>query len=484
MIENWQDGFAPQILARGKKYFEEGRVSQMIQYGNRITAHVTGTEDYCVEIDLPGGVPDRWLCSCPYAVKGNCKHKAAVLFAVEAGEYLFTTDFRELEEDIANNESDLPWAEAVEKMPADILRQFLLDYAEGDEQIQEYLSIWYLRGLPDGLLERWKRDLQSYARAIAGGRRYISEDEAYCFVNGVRDALNERLRLLRKVGATMDAFYWLGTVFEIASQKIYADLEGAFSVFYFDCAETWDQLFSEATEEQQEQMHAWFWEHRAAFFAHADWADDVDFLYHPWSEELEKKSLEIIDGLLLACVSDKERVLLMDCRTEIMHFLHCSREEVWEFWEKYLMYDYARNSLLDAYSREPEYHARIIPLLKRLKEMDGNDLPRLIKDSALLMKRYKEEGSEEAYKGERMLLFTQYRQMLESEIPAVLDRKSAKRFIACLDALRSIQEEEIGLMIEELVGKLCSREAIARKGIVEMINGAGYEWPKSYRFPG
>ena len=106
---DWEEAFAPHILARGKKYFEEGRVSKIIQYGNRITAHVDGTEDYCVEIDLPGGVPDNWLCTCPYAIQGDCKHKAAVLFAVEAGEYTFTGDPPEFEEDIPIEHPSLPW---------------------------------------------------------------------------------------------------------------------------------------------------------------------------------------------------------------------------------------------------------------------------------------------------------------------------------------------------------------------------------------
>ena len=193
---DWEEAFAPHILARGKKYFEEGRVSKIIQYGNRITAHVDGTEDYCVEIDLPGGVPDNWLCTCPYAVQGDCKHKAAVLFAVEAGEYTFTGDPPEFEEDIPIEHPSLPWYDAVEKLPADTLRKFLLDYADRNDEIREYLSIWYLHGLPEGLLEQWKANLRSYANTKAEGRRYVPEDEVYYFMLGVRNALNDRCLLL------------------------------------------------------------------------------------------------------------------------------------------------------------------------------------------------------------------------------------------------------------------------------------------------
>lgn len=479
---SWKDEFSPHILARGKKYYEEGRVSQIIQYGNRITAHVDGTEDYCVEIDLPGGVPDNWLCTCPYAVQGDCKHKAAVLFAVEAGEYTFTGDPPEFEEDIPIEYPSLPWYDAAQKLPADTLRKFLLDYANRNDEIREHLSIWYLHGLPEGLLEQWKANLQSYANTKAEGRRYVPEDEVYYFMLGVRNALNDRLLLLRKVGATMDAFYWLGTAFEIASKKVYADEEGEFEDFYYDCVEDWNILFDEATDEQREQMLTWFWEHRAAFFAHAQGVTDIDFLNLSWGDTLERKSLEIVDELIANCHNSKELEHLMDCRVEIMDFLDYSHEEVWNFWKQHLSHDYARHRLLKNYYMITKERRYIIPLLEQLKEMDAHDLPRLIQDSVWLIMRYKEENANEAYESERALLLTQHRQALEKDIPVVLDKKSARRFIACLDVLRSLKDDGVNQMIEELVDVLCSNPAIARKGIVEMVNSAGYEWPKAYRF--
>ena len=97
---------------------------------------------------------------------------------------------------------------------------------------------------------------------------------------------------------------------------------------------------------------------------------------------------------------------------------------------------------------------------------------------------YRKENAKEAYESERALLLTQHRQALEKDIPVVLDKKSARRFIACLDVLRSLKDDGVNQMIEELVDGLCSNPAIARKGIVEMVNGAGYEWPKAYHFPG
>lgn len=48
-----------------------------------------------------------------------------------------------------------------------------LNRALENAELMEYLSILYLRGLPDDLMEKWKANLFSYARSRAEGRRYV-----------------------------------------------------------------------------------------------------------------------------------------------------------------------------------------------------------------------------------------------------------------------------------------------------------------------
>lgn len=483
MIANWPEEFAPHILARGKKYFEEGRVSRIIQYGNRIVAHVDGTEDYCVEIDLPGGVPDSWLCTCPYAVQGNCKHKAALLFAIAAGEYTFTGDPPEEDEDIPIRRAPSPWQDAIAQLPDNTLREILLHFATQDPDMQDYLVIHYLQGLPDELMAQWIANLQSYAKEMSSGYRYIPEEDVHYFMNGVRSALNERFLLLRKVGATMDAFYYLGAVFELASKWVYSDDAGYFGAFYDDCIELWDDLFYDATDNQQEQMRLWFWEHHAVFFAHANYGSDIDFLYYPWTYEQNIQSLEIIDGLFVKHHDRQTLELLIDCRLEIMDSLDCKEGEVWDFLKQHLDIDYARQLLLMKYDYYEESRVHIVPLLKQLKEMDADNLPRLIEDHVKLVQLYQKRAMFDAYEAERALLLTLCKEQLAAEIPGITDKPTARQFIICLHSLRSLKDKEVDQIIENLVDTLCSNPAIVRKGIIELINNAGYEWPKSYRFP-
>ena len=83
MIPDWKEEFAPHILARGKKYYEERKVRCIQRCGNTYIASVEGTEDYEVEISFAEEKIEQMRCNCPYAPENNCKHMAAVLFSLE-----------------------------------------------------------------------------------------------------------------------------------------------------------------------------------------------------------------------------------------------------------------------------------------------------------------------------------------------------------------------------------------------------------------
>lgn len=78
---NWQNLFAPHILARGYDYYIEGAVDKLKIDINEITARVSGTVDYNVEIELSNNRVIAMSCNCPYAEDdNNCKHMAAVMY--------------------------------------------------------------------------------------------------------------------------------------------------------------------------------------------------------------------------------------------------------------------------------------------------------------------------------------------------------------------------------------------------------------------
>ena len=76
---DWQSLFEPRILERGLNYYQMGHVSELIEEDRVISAIVTGSEDYEVELDFSEEDNLGVYCECPYAAELNtCKHMAAV----------------------------------------------------------------------------------------------------------------------------------------------------------------------------------------------------------------------------------------------------------------------------------------------------------------------------------------------------------------------------------------------------------------------
>lgn len=85
---NWKELFNPWILERGYKYFKAGRIKKITRNVDAITAIVMGSWDHKVDMNIGGNGVEWMSCTCPYTETGNnCKHMAAVLFAIEANEY-------------------------------------------------------------------------------------------------------------------------------------------------------------------------------------------------------------------------------------------------------------------------------------------------------------------------------------------------------------------------------------------------------------
>ncbi len=71
----------PESIARGRSYFDDGAVSDLVRRGDRLTAEVERSEFAPYQVFIPlhdGGVAEA-RCSCPYDWGRYCKHIVAVL---------------------------------------------------------------------------------------------------------------------------------------------------------------------------------------------------------------------------------------------------------------------------------------------------------------------------------------------------------------------------------------------------------------------
>ncbi len=72
------------IRARGRAYFNDGAVQELLPTARGYQATVLGSEGYEVRVYLDGNTVTGSGCTCPYY--DTCKHVAAVVLAIEEAE--------------------------------------------------------------------------------------------------------------------------------------------------------------------------------------------------------------------------------------------------------------------------------------------------------------------------------------------------------------------------------------------------------------
>ncbi|MCD8151494.1 MAG: SNF2 helicase associated domain-containing protein [Clostridiales bacterium] len=83
--KNWKEKFITSTLERGETAFQNHKVVDLKQDGDRYSAAVLDRARNEVSLTLQNGAPTRMNCHCPVARSGNCcVHMAALLIAIEA----------------------------------------------------------------------------------------------------------------------------------------------------------------------------------------------------------------------------------------------------------------------------------------------------------------------------------------------------------------------------------------------------------------
>lgn len=273
---SWSDEFAPHILARGKKYFEEGRVGQIQHINNTYYAYVEGTEHYEVEITIEEGSVRDMLCDCPYAETDNCKHMAAVLCALETeGIEIKELPVAPTPPIVSHIPLEMPWLEAIDNLPEEVIRKELLKRADREDWLKERLAVLYLGGLPEGQLQNWKADLQEIASRYINRRGWISGEDAWEFTDDLGDLLIDHLPILLEVNAVMDAFHLVWIVMETALEWHVDNSDDDVDDLLDGCEEKLRKIYDMATEKQREQMMQWYQEHR-----NPEWPGGVENMDH------------------------------------------------------------------------------------------------------------------------------------------------------------------------------------------------------------
>ena len=184
----WKNRVPPHILERGRAYFDEGRVLGLERSADGYTACVDGTEEYAVEILLEGDSIEDMICDCPYAEDGNvCKHMAAVLFAVDAGE----TPLKKA----PTKKERLTPSRLVEKIPDNQLRPLLTKLVSTDEKLYRVLLLQYGEMTLDECMRALKKELASIGDQYADHHGYVSYRDADDFECDMADFIERQTQI-------------------------------------------------------------------------------------------------------------------------------------------------------------------------------------------------------------------------------------------------------------------------------------------------
>ena len=278
MLADWKKEFTPLILLRGKKYYEEGLVDRIRQCEESYCAYVAGTEDYQVEIVANDAVIEEMVCSCPYAKGNHCKHMAAVLYAIESGDI-------EIERVIPAKKPrvvphipvEMPWLEAIDRLPEDVIRKELLKLADRDARLRIRLGVLFLKRLPQGQIQNWKADLQAAVARYANRWGCVDYEDAWNFLEETNFLLKVNLPLVMEVGAVEDAFQLIWIVMETALEWKLDGCDDDLDELFEDCDDALQNLWAIATQHQREKMLQWYQENRDEQWPGG--ADRVDLIF-------------------------------------------------------------------------------------------------------------------------------------------------------------------------------------------------------------
>ena len=427
-----QKMFAPWILERGSNYWNDGCVENLSQDGNTVTAVVCGTEDYDVEIEMGrGGNIACMSCTCPYAAEGNnCKHMAAVLFAIDE-DIMGQSDIQR------NGEGStiLPWQEALNGLSPEEMRRLLSELARSDRGLQEQITTLHGHLAPEVLVATWKDQLADIPEKYADHHDYIDYNHAYDFFMELDEFLETRLPQLLETERASEAFSLSCMVFETGMEQDADDSDGGCSILAGSCEEAWRVLLNLANSQQEQEMYAWFASHTQV--PEWDYGEEVveQFLFHwEWSAPLLEQNLQLLDTELTRDGNSEYRVKeLLNWRTNTMAALGMEQTAIDRFWAQYRHLSFVREREINLMLDEKDYSGAI-RLLKESKELDKGDDYRVRNHSQKLIAIYQQTGQTEQLREElRFQIFScdqrdltyikLYREIIPSEEwPALLDK--------------------------------------------------------------
>ncbi|MBR4163613.1 MAG: SWIM zinc finger family protein [Solobacterium sp.] len=429
MKETWKYLFSPQVLSRGEDYYygDEVRKIKKTDYG--YSAEVRGENKYEVDIYINGDEVDEMDCTCPYAAKGyNCKHMAAVLFALE------DQDFVEESEPENRETIDDILARLDEKTILTEFRNILEEnvqlhdrfYNKYRRQPADRKEITRINGMLDDL---------AYEYGDRGG--FVDWYHGSDYVRGFLACLEDYVEPMIERGEYLAAFEVLKHAFYVVNTVDMDGSNGEHSDIVYHIEELWTDIIQHADANEKDQIHQWF-ESMLEKASSLNVGDSIaDMYYSQFNDEkyllpILKETKDIIQDPSISAYALKDK---LDLYKSVLERLHQPLNEYNQWLQDHRHIPSVKEILLKEAEDKKDIETCITLSEELLNTEDvwwrKNELARK------LLKYYRENGDKEKYRD------TLKRIVLEGRTPLMED----------IRILRNLYAEEEWIPIREEIVK-------------------------------
>lgn len=190
-LNSFESHLPTDILQKGKDYWDNGAVSNLIENDKNFEAIVYGSEDYEVEIKVNNGSVESWFCDCPYDWGPICKHVAAVLIEIREQQHSIKYS-KGIENKSDFEEKKDPFQTILDQLEAEELRAIIQYFTKKNKDLKTYLLTKYANLIQSAGKEHFLSLVTSVIQAQIDGRYgYLEYSSASRLGNKLCNLLEE-----------------------------------------------------------------------------------------------------------------------------------------------------------------------------------------------------------------------------------------------------------------------------------------------------
>ena len=292
---DWENDFQDKILNRGYDYFQRDLVKVTENKNTHISASVTGSEIYHVEIELFSDEIEYLSCTCPHADSGEyCKHMAAVLFYLDEMEKARNTEY-----DSTQNIENF-----IKDVETDVLREWAVSIVRDDAILFNRLKMMASHELSAEDIELYKNQIRDIFKEYAD-RGFVDYFAANDMFDALDYFLDEEVAVLIENNHYEAAFDLSKQIFLRLGNLAIDDSAGGLTFTLSNIMDHWQTIVEQGSEDLRQKVFQWLVRerHPSAMGVTEDYTET--FLFENFNEEkylkkklnqAEKKLKEIEEG--------------------------------------------------------------------------------------------------------------------------------------------------------------------------------------------